>query len=132
MGRGTLIQYLHFLEKAKLIHQVYLEGKGLGPLEKPGKLLLENPNLFYAISAKPRNAGSIRESFFVSQLRNSGHEVALAKKGDFAVGGYTFEVGGARKDFSQLAGVPQAYVAADDIEVGYGHKIPLWLGGFLY
>ncbi|SKB63069.1 hypothetical protein SAMN05660226_02359 [Parapedobacter luteus] len=133
MSRTTLIQYLHYLEKAKLIQLVYLEGKGLGPLEKPGKLLLDNPNLFYALSTQPKNAGSIRESFFVNQLRNAGQRVDLAKKGDFIVDSqYVFEVGGAKKNFSQIADVPNAYVAADDIEVGNGHKIPLWLFGMLY
>ncbi|WP_028296441.1 ATP-binding protein [Olivibacter sitiensis] len=133
MSRGTLIQYLHYLEKAKLVQLVYLEGKGLGPLEKPGKLLLDNPNLFHAISAQPKNAGSIRESFFVNQLRNAGHQVNLAKKGDFAVDDqYIFEVGGAKKNFSQIADIPHTYVAADDIEIGNGHKIPLWLFGLLY
>ncbi len=133
MGRASLIQYLHYLEKAKLIQLVYLEGKGLGPMEKPGKLLLDNPNLFHAISTQPRNAGSVRESFFVNQLRNAGHRVDLAKKGDFVLDGtYIIEVGGARKDFSQVAGLDNAYVAADDIEVGNGRKIPLWLFGMLY
>ncbi|MBD1422553.1 ATP-binding protein [Sphingobacterium chuzhouense] len=133
MGRATLIQYLHYLEKAKLIQLVYLEGKGLGPMEKPGKLLLDNPNLFHAISTQPKNVGSIRESFFVNQLRSAGYRVDLAKKGDFVIDGtYTIEVGGAKKDFSQVAGLDNAYVAADDIEVGSGRKIPLWLFGFLY
>lgn len=133
MSRGTLIQYLHYLEKAKLIQMVYLEGKGLGPLEKPGKLLLDNPNLFYAISAQPKNAGSIRESFFVNQLRNAGHRVELAKKGDFIVNSqFIFEVGGARKDYSQIADLPNAYIAADNIEIGTGHRIPLWMFGLLY
>lgn len=40
--------------------------------------------------------------------------------------------GGAKKDFSQVAGLDNAFVAADDIEVGNGRKIPLWLFGFLY
>ena len=133
MGRVTLIQYLHYLEKARLVQQVYLEGKGLGPMEKPGKLLLDNPNLFHAISTQPKNEGSVRESFFVNQLRNAGHRVDLAKKGDFVLDGrYTIEVGGAKKSFSQLAGLDNAYVAADDIEVGNGNRVPLWLFGFLY
>ncbi|WP_257667261.1 ATP-binding protein [Parapedobacter tibetensis] len=133
MSRTTLIQYLHYLEKAKLIQLVYLEGKGLGPLEKPGKLLLDNPNLFHAISTQPKNAGSIRESFFVNQLRNAGYQIDLAKKGDFVVDNrYIFEVGGARKNFSQIADIHDAYIAADDIEIGNGNKVPLWLFGMLY
>lgn len=32
----------------------------------------------------------------------------------------------------QLAGVQDAYIAADDMESGVLRKIPLWLFGFLY
>ena len=32
----------------------------------------------------------------------------------------------------QIEGSENAYVAADDIEFGFGNKIPLWLFGFLY
>lgn len=133
MGRGTLIQYLHFLEKAKLIQALYLEGKGLGPLEKPGKLLLDNPNLFEALSAAPRDEGSRRECFFVNQLRSAGHLVHLAKRGDFKVNEkYTFEVGGPGKDFKQISDVKDSFVARDEIEIGTVNKIPLWLFGLLY
>jgi predicted AAA+ superfamily ATPase len=133
MGRATLIQCLHYLEKAKLIQQVYLEGKGMGALEKPSKLLLDNPNLFDALSSNPANEGSRRECFFVNQLRNTGHQVSLAKAGDFIVDGkYIFEVGGAKKKFDQIAGLSNGYVAADDIEIGAGNRIPLWILGLLY
>ncbi len=133
MGRGTLIQCLHYLEKAKLIQQVYLEGKGMGPLEKPSKLLLDNPNLFDALSSNPANEGSRRECFFVNQLRNTGHAVSLAKAGDFIIDGkYIFEVGGAKKKYDQIAGLPNAYIAADDLEIGTGNRIPLWILGLLY
>ena len=54
-------------------------------------------------------------------------------QGDFLVDGrHTFEVGGSGKGFSQIKDMPDSYVAADDIEVGIGNKIPLWLFGFLY
>lgn len=133
MGRATLIQYLHYLEKARLIQRVFLEGKGFGPLEKPGKLLLDNPNLFQAVSAMPKNAGSLRESFFVNQFRNAGHTVELAKQGDFLIDHqYALEVGGANKTFHQVASIPHSYIAADDIEIGSGNRIPLWLFGMLY
>lgn len=133
MGRATLIQCLHYLEKAKLVQQVYLEGKGMGALEKPSKLLLDNPNLFDALTASPANQGSIRECFFVNQLRNTGHEVSLAKAGDFVIDQkYIFEVGGAKKKFDQIAGIENSFIAADDIEIGAGNRIPLWLFGLLY
>jgi hypothetical protein len=44
----------------------------------------------------------------------------------------TFEIGGKGKGFSQIADIPDSYVVNDDVEVGFGNKIPLWLFGFLY
>lgn len=45
---------------------------------------------------------------------------------------YTFEVGGKKKGFGQIKDTPNSYVVSDDLEIGIGHKIPLWLFGFLY
>lgn len=59
--------------------------------------------------------------------------VEVAGSGDFIVNGrYVFEVGGRKKGFKQISGVPDAFVVADDIESGFKNKIPLWLFGFLY
>ena len=57
----------------------------MGALEKRSQLLLGNPHLFDPLSASPANQGCIRECFFVNQLRNTGHEVSLAKAGDFVI-----------------------------------------------
>ena len=51
---------------------------------------------------------------------------------DVVDGKWTFEVGGKGKTFKQIADVPNSFVVNDDIEVGVGNKIPLWLFGFLY
>ena len=42
------------------------------------------------------------------------------------------KVGGKRKRFTQIKDLPNSYVVADDLEVGTGNRIPLWLFGFLY
>ena len=47
-------------------------------------------------------------------------------------GKYTIEVGGASKTNKQIAGEPNAYILADDIEFPWENKLPLWLIGFLY
>ena len=74
--------------------------------------------------------------FAVAPLKavlSAGHEVVCAEKGDFLVDGrYLFEVGGPGKGFSQIKDIPDSFIAADDIETGFGNKIPLWLFGFLY
>jgi len=36
------------------------------------------------------------------------------------------------KSFKQIKDLENSFVVADDIEVGFGNKIPLWLFGFLY
>ena len=55
------------------------------------------------------------------------------KQGDFMVDGkYLFEVGGAQKTFAQIANLPDSYLAIDNVEVGNGNRIPLWLFGCMY
>ena len=45
---------------------------------------------------------------------------------------YLCEVGGKSKSFKQIKDIENSFIAADDMEVGFGKKIPLWLFGFLY
>ena len=47
-------------------------------------------------------------------------------------GKYVVEIGGKNKSYNKIKDVEHSYVVADDIEVGFGNKIPLWLFGFLY
>lgn len=64
---------------------------------------------------------------------SSVSRVTAAEKGDFVIGGETVvEVGGRSKTKRQLRGQQAAFLAVDDIEVGSGNRIPLWLFGFLY
>ena len=92
---------------------------------------LNNPNLFQVLCAN-LDIGSLRESFFVSQLSYS-HEVHYYHKADFIIDEkYIFEIGGPSKGYKQLEGLSHAYLAIDDIESGFDQTIPLWLFGFLY
>ncbi len=60
-------------------------------------------------------------------------KIYSGKGGDFILNDkFTFEIGGAKKSFEQIKDMPNSFIAADDIEVGVGNKIPLWLFGFLY
>ncbi|HEY9561867.1 MAG TPA: hypothetical protein VIR29_13875 [Anseongella sp.] len=102
-------------------------------MQKPDKIFLENTNLHYALDANNADKGSIRESFFMNQLKNAGYQIDLPPKGDFLVDSqYTFEIGGKGKTYAQIKGLKQAFIAADDIETGTLNKIPLWLFGLLY
>jgi predicted AAA+ superfamily ATPase len=133
ISRQTVVQYLHYLEKARLINTLNAAGVSISTLQKPEKIYLENPNLHRAIASTIPNPGSRRESFLLNQLRNAKHEVSLPNHGDFLVNRkYTIKVVGKNKGNEQLKGIEEAYIAADNMEIGVGNKIPLWLFGFLY
>jgi predicted AAA+ superfamily ATPase len=131
VSRNTLYSYLYYLKKANLIEIIGGNFAHKKLLNKPDKIYLENINL-YNILCSNQNIGSIRESFFVSQLKID-HSIKYAQKGDFVVDDfYVFEIGGKNKSFEQIKDIPKSFVAADDIEVGFKNKIPLWLFGFVY
>jgi len=132
MGRDTVKTYLNNLDQARLLNLLSRSVKGVAALRKPDKIYLENTNLSFALKSDP-NPGTLRETFFVNQLRNAGHTVLLAESGDFHIDGrWTIEVGGPSKDKSQLRDTDHAYFALDDLEHPYLNRIPLWLFGFLY
>lgn len=129
----TLKNYLKFLEDGGVIFNLVRKSHGLDELEKPEKIYLNNPNQIYAISPKGKeNPGNIRETFFMNMLCQS-HSVKLPKHGDFMVDDkHIFEVGGRKQGYTQIKDLPNSFLALDDIEIGIGNKIPLWLFGFLY
>ena len=134
INRNTLITYIQYLEEAELISAIYKQAKGISRLQKPDKILLNNTNLAFAISAGKPDRGSLRESFFVNQA-GFDHTVAYAEKGDFILNDQLlFEIGGRSKGNKQLSEWPgeKRFLLADDIEYGYKNRIPLWLFGFLY
>ena len=140
ISRPKVYEYLNHLEQAKIINTLRSREKGYNVLSKPEKLLMQNTNLSYALTSSA-DIGSLREAFFVNQIKNAlveknrfmDESMYASKKGDFLVDNrYTFEVGGKNKGFEQIKDLPNSYIAADDIEIGYKNKIPLWLFGFLY
>ena len=130
--RSTLLAYLHYLDEVKLCLNLYKEAGGVSKLQKPQKIYLENPNLFYALSGDTGNMGAIRETFFANQV-SYRHRIQYSEKGDFRVDDqFTFEIGGANKTRRQIHDLSESRVVADDIEWGRNHKIPLWMFGCLY
>lgn len=129
-NRNNTVKYLNLLANAKLLNLITYKNKRIGDLTKPDKVLLNNTNLAYVLGENV-NIGSARETFFVNQL-SVVSDIYLAKQGDFVVDKYTFEVGGKTKRFDQIKDLPNSFTVADDIEIGYKNKIPLWLFGMLY
>ncbi|MDR3252024.1 MAG: AAA family ATPase [Tannerella sp.] len=133
ISRNSLLQYLHYLEKAQIVNTLEDETKILRKLTKPEKIFLGNTNLCYAFALNvPPEKGNLRETFFYNQL-SVQESVTSSKQTDFIVNGkYSFEVGGKNKTAKQIAGLPDSYLALDDIETGYANKIPLWMFGIMY
>jgi len=129
----TLKNYLKYLEDGGVIMSLSKKGSGLGALEKPEKIYLNNTNQIYAISRKGKeNTGTLRETFFINML-SATHNVSSPQQGDFLIDNkYTFEIGGKNKSFKQIKDINDSFLAVDDIETGIGNKVPLWLFGFLY
>jgi len=134
----TLKDYLSKLDDAGLIKLLMQNSLSMKAFDKPEKIFLANPNLMYT---KEPNLGNLRETFFVNQLDNyyknkqslNDEGIYASKHGDFyCEEKYTFEIGGKSKTFKQIKDIPNSYIASDDLEVGIGNKIALWMFGFLY
>ncbi len=131
VSRNTLYAYLHHLDKGGLLNIVGSTKKGISKLSKPEKLYLNNTNIFYAFATESK-IGTIRETFFVSQLKHL-HSIEVSDKGDFLLDKkHTFEVGGNAKSFQQIKDMPNSYLVIDTDFTENPYKVPLWLFGFLY
>ncbi len=129
---NTLKTYLRYLEQGGLISSLHLQAKAINSLNKPEKIFLDNTNLMYSLSGTRINTGSIRETFFLNQLKQVS-TVNVSMSADFFVNNnYTFEIGGLSKTRKQIKGVPNSFIVKDNIEVGYENVIPIWLFGLLY
>ncbi|MES2836498.1 MAG: AAA family ATPase [Bacteroidota bacterium] len=131
-SRATVTQYFNHLSDASLVNLLRSDDKGDAILSKPDKVYLHNTNLGYCIASEAMNVGNTRETFFFNQV-SALHAVSTPKQGDFLIDGkYTFEIGGKNKTDFQLKKAKNAFVVSDDIEIGFGNKLPLFLFGFLY
>jgi predicted AAA+ superfamily ATPase len=130
INRTTLLTYLNYLHESKLTTNLHSSSTGISLLQKPEKLYLENTNLAFALGSNV-DIGNLRETFFLNQLTQS-HSVTLPVESDFRIDQrWMVEVGGKNKDLPKADSIDH-FIAADEIEVGFGKKIPLWLFGYLY
>ena len=135
VSRPTIYNYLDILENAELLRFVKESVKGAKIARKSGKLFFENTNILHTIAGNIKSEaeqGTIRETFFASQLSQI-HKISLHKTADFMVDDtFVFEIGGPSKKEKQIAGLDNAYLAVDGVEIGKNRKIPLYLFGLLY
>jgi predicted AAA+ superfamily ATPase len=132
IDRKTVLKYLDLLKRSELTMQVNYPGKSDSVFTKPEKIYLGNPNFMFSLCDEKPNSGTLRETFFAQQL-SVNHSVTHSKISDFLIDNtYTFEIGGKNKDYKQISETENSYIAADEIEYGFGNKIPLWMFGLMY
>jgi hypothetical protein len=135
ISKDYVYVYFEYLEGAGLIYCLRPGGKGFALARKPQKAFIHDPNLLSVLHNQLKSEsdqGSLRETFFVNQLKDLV-KITASDKGDFLINDkHVFEIGGKGKPFKQIKDVGNAYVVADRMEIGAGNKIPLYLFGMLY
>lgn len=127
-SRATVMNYLKYLADARLINLIYYEGESFP--KKPAKVLLHNSNLSYTIFPTCCSRLDILLTFFANSLWKD-HEVCDGNKySAFLVDGkYPFVI---REKASKAREHEGVYYANDNMEIGEGKHIPLWMFGLLY
>lgn len=129
--RDQTLKMLYWLDRAALLCLLTEKAKDYKHLAGPKKIYLNNTNLMNALTGKV-SEGTKRETFFANQV-GAVSTLTASKQGDFVADGkHIFEIGGTYKTFSQIADLPNSYLAIDDLEIGNGNRIPLWAFGCLY
>lgn len=130
-SRNNVLKLLDLMDKAALVRRLYATESGMNMLTKPEKILFYNTNLMYCLTPQV-DPGTMRETYLASQL-GVNHKLCMPNRGDLVVDGkWLFEVGGKGKGFTQIKDIEESYVVSDNMEIGHGNKIPLWLFGLLY
>lgn len=131
ISRVKLYDYVSHLADGQMLLLIDEPIKGIKKINVPAKIYLNNTNLLYAYCQNSK-IGTVRETFFANQVSQKSR-LHITKQGDFTIDEtFSVEIGGKNKNFKQIKDLPNSFVVSDDIEVGSGNRIPLWLFGFLY
>lgn len=126
-----LLKLLSLLNRSRILRLLYYKNeKTKSAMLKPQKILFDNTSIVFSLEEE--NIGKVRETF-VSSMLGPCYKLGYPQKGDLLVDNrYLIEIGGSRKTFKQIADMPDSFLAVDDVAVGMGNKIPVWMFGFLY
>jgi len=135
VSRELIYDCIEYLTRSGLLSEVLPYGRGNTLIRKPGKIYLNNTNLLHAIYGSLKlemDAGGVRETFFVNQV-SVKHKICLHDKADFFIDDkWVMEVGGKNKGDYQIRSEKESFLVLDEMPIGFGKKIPLYLFGFLY
>ena len=131
VSKNNVPDYLVYLERAGMIGMLRDDTVGMRALGKIEKVYIDNPSLMTVLAGGHPDVGNIRETFFYNQMRVK-NKLFASRQSDFEIEKYTFEIGGKNKGQKQIDNLPCGYIVKDDIEIGHGNIVPLWMFGFNY
>ena len=128
-SRATVMNYIKNLTDARLINLVYPVGQEFP--KKPSKVMLQNPNLIYAIYPIQVEQQQLMETFFVNTMQETCVINEGGKQGTYIVNQkHKFKVCDAENNKIRFSN--DTIYAKYNTEVGKDNQVPLWLMGFLY
>ena len=127
-SRATVMNYIKYLEDARLINMVYPKGERFP--KKPSKVVMHNSNLMYSFYPVRVDEQDVLDTFFMNTMYKD-HKLYKVDKGtSFLVDeGLHFRICTENCKFKNN---PNVYYALHKLELGHDNLIPLWLFGFLY
>ena len=128
-SRATVMNYIKNLTDARLINLVYPVGQEFP--KKPSKVMLQNPNLMYAIYPIQVEQQQLMETFFVNTMQETCVINEGGKQGTYIVN-QKHKVKICDAENNKIRFSNDTIYAKYNAEVGKGNQVPLWLMGFLY
>lgn len=127
-SRATIMNYLKYLEEARLINMVYREGNEFP--KKPAAVFLHDTNYIYGIQAPGITDQLVMETFLVNVLWRH-HTINQTRRNGIYQIDNRIKICVCDKN-KRIKVDPDLYYAKYNTEIGYGKEIPIWLFGFLY
>lgn len=128
-SRATVMNYIKNLTDARLINLVYPVGQEFP--KKPSKVMLQNPNLMYAIYPIQVEQQQLMETFFVNTMQETCVINERGKQGTYIVN-QKHKVKICDAENNKIRFSNDTIYAKYNTEVGKDNQVPLWLMGFLY
>lgn len=131
VSRNMVIKMFDLMSRGAILRCIDNGWRSPKSVAKPSKILFNNVDIMSAFTDLTEK-GTMRETFAASMLAPKCNLFEPPVGDLLADEKYLFEIGGKAKTFKQIANIPNSYILLDDIETGFGNKLPLWLLGFLY
>ena len=124
-SRATVMNYIKYLSDARLINIIYPMGQDFP--KKPGKVMMHNPNLMYAIYPIQIDNQELMETFFVNALWKDHLVNQGGKEQHYVIDGdKKFRICNASGS-NKIRFNPGTIYARYNTEIGKDNQIPLWL-----